>query len=461
MSTTTDHQESQPPLTADCPLSAAEQTNNLLRFGLNVGLIYLVAPVLYVGIAQAALFKSLCASDTVANLPASMYLWTTPLPVLVAWYFPAVRLLRPMLYLAYVLSACVGVLVVVALLSESPRLVIGAVLLHAAVLGCTNGVVAVCQWEVLGRGVTERRRGQAFSLAYGFGPLLAVVGSLGSQLILDGKLGPLILNELEYPWTWVLLYGATVPVMALAAWSSLGFIVPQPLQEVERKPFWPEMVGGFKEFFGYRLILIAAVAYILVYSGGNMILQNISLYTRDVLGEEPEKYAGYQLALRFSFKVVSGFILGWLITVTHPKAALLFTTSLCLAGVVWAMEVPGKWYLVSFGILGAGELMGAYYPYYILCCSAKSRIRRNMAYCSMITMPVGLAGIMFGGISDFFGKRHGSAFGLRLSFLVAIIMLAGTLLWVMLTLPNRPGPRECDMDESDREPIVKGKADGN
>jgi hypothetical protein len=156
-----------------------------------------------------------------------------------------------------------------------------------------------------------------------------------------------------------------------------------------------------------------------------------------------------QLALRFGFKALTGVFLGWLVTRTHPKANLLVTGSLCLAGVWWALVVPGKWYLVSFALLGGGELFGFYYPYYILCCSAKSRMRRNMAYASMITWPVGFAGILFGRISD--------NFGLPMSFVVSYWIIAATLLLVYFGLPARPGPRESDMDASDRVPILKGK----
>ncbi len=75
-------------------------------FSINTALIYLAAPVLYVGIVQAALCKRLQAPDIVANLPASVYLWATPVPVLIAWYFPYVRLFKPLLCGAY---ACRGV----------------------------------------------------------------------------------------------------------------------------------------------------------------------------------------------------------------------------------------------------------------------------------------------------------------------------------------------------------------
>ena len=37
------------------------------------------------------------------------------------------------------------------------------------------------------------------------------------------------------------------------------------------------------------------------------------------------------------------------------------------------MLVPGPWFLLAFGLLGAGELYGVYFPNYILCCSPKAQ----------------------------------------------------------------------------------------
>ena len=85
---------------------------------------------------------------------------------------------------------------------------------------------------------------------------------------------------------------------------------------------------------------------------------------------------------------MAGLLLGWLLVRTHPRAGLTATTFLCLAGLVWALLVPGKWYLVSFGILGAGELYGVYYPNYLISCSPTSMVRRNLAYANLLALPV-------------------------------------------------------------------------
>ena len=69
--------------------------------------------------------------------------------------------------------------------------------------------------------------------------------------------------------------------------------------------------------------------------------------------------------LRFSFKVVAGAVLGWVLTRTNPRVGILATSSIFLVAQIWAMCVTGPWYLVAFGLHGAGELVGVYAPNYI------------------------------------------------------------------------------------------------
>ncbi|HKI35030.1 MAG TPA: MFS transporter [Gemmataceae bacterium] len=433
----------------DCPLTHREQTRNLLIYTANWALLYLASPVTYVGLLQATLLKRLGYSDAVSNLPASVYLWTTPLPVLVAWYFPQVRLLKRLMVFAFAVVGAMGALAAAAVLWLGPDWVLAALLVAAAVLGCAIGVIGTCLWEVLGRGVSESRRGQALGLAFGVGPVFAVLASLASQVVLGGKVQgfdlPFSLPTLPYPWSFAALFAASVPVMAWAAFQSSWFVVPPPPVEVARRPFVEGVLGGFGRFFGYRLVLIAAVAYVLVYSG-HEVLQNISLYTREAIGQEPDRYAGLQLTLRFGFQIVAGFFLGWLLLKPSPKALLLTTAFLSLLGVAWALAVPGVWFLVGFGILGAGELFGVYYPNYILGCSPKSKMPRNMAFTSLVVMPVGFAPLLYGVISDPLGGED-KLLGFRLSFAASLALLLATMALVLVGLPARPRPRRaagCD-----------------
>src|SRR5438552_9159885 len=108
----------------ECPLSTGQQSRNLILFGVNVGLIYLAAPVLYVGITQAALCERLDADATVSNLPSTVYFSTTPLPILIAWYLPQVRFLRPVLVGCYSTAAIAGAAMTATLLLPTPNLLV-------------------------------------------------------------------------------------------------------------------------------------------------------------------------------------------------------------------------------------------------------------------------------------------------------------------------------------------------
>src|SRR5262245_48066814 len=89
-----------PPAADECPLPAAAQTRNLVLYALTVGAVYLGAPVLYVGVVQANLLNELGTGDFLANLPSTAYLLTAPVALFIAWYFPQVRALQPVLIVA-------------------------------------------------------------------------------------------------------------------------------------------------------------------------------------------------------------------------------------------------------------------------------------------------------------------------------------------------------------------------
>ncbi len=427
-------------------LSPQLQARNSLIYATLVSLIYLAAPVLYVGFVQAALCERLEASKMVSNLPTTAYLGLAAFPILIAWLVPQVKWLKLTLCVSYAVIAALGAMVTAVLLLDTPNwLRITALVAHGAILGCANGVVWTFNWEALGRGVSEARRGRAFTLAYGIGPVFAVIGSLGSQLLLTNKLfgwHPTWWWEIAYPYNFALLFGASVPIMALAAILSYLYVIPLPRQEAERRPFGETVFGGLGQFFSYRLILIACIAYLLIYSG-HSVQNNMSLFSKEAVDVPAEQLVGYQNALRFACKVLAGFLLGWILTRTNPRAGLFVTGILDIASVLWVLFVPGMWFLLAFGLNGAGELFGVYFPNYVVCCSPKSKIRRNMAFVMLIQTPVAFAPVLFGRIADLWG--------LRSSFWVAVAILVFVMVLVAVALPARPRPRAEDLEAADLE----------
>ncbi len=430
---------------ADCLLPRQQQRRNLLIYGANWGLIYLASPVTYVGVVQAAFLNRLEFDTTMANLPTGVYLWTSPLAVLIVWAFPQVRMLKPLLIGSFLLTAGMGGLVTAAAVLLNREAVLLALSAHAAVWGCCNGVVFACQWEMVGRGIAEARRGLALALAFGAGPVLAVLAAVGSQLILAGGIRgielPFEAPQVSFPWNFAVLFAASVPILGLAALLSGLFVVPEPAAEVAGQPAGLVLKEA-GQYFGHRLILIAALGYVLVYSG-LMVNNNISLYPKVLLDQPPDSYAGLLLVLRYGFKIVAGFFLGGLLMMTNPKTLLVLTPALIVAGVVWALTVPWPWFLVCFGLLGAGELFGVYFPNYILGCSTQAQMRRHMALTCLIAWPVGFAPVLYGFIADFFGPED-RPFGFQVSFLASLAILTAAIFLVLVALPARPRPKEIE-----------------
>lgn len=485
-----------------CPLSWPQQRWNLILFALCTGTQYLAAPVLYVGITQASLCDRLGADARTSNLPGTLFFAMTAMPALIAWLSPKVSELKRNLCLCYGASALMLLTLAITLASPvSDQFKLGMIVLQGGVSGAVMPAAIAALWEVIGRGSDESRRGLALGLAFGAGPLLAVLGSFGQTALLGGDLFGLHFDGLEYPRNFIILFGAGVPIMALSALLSQFFVITPVENEPPREPVisvigllvgLPLMfaavilmhfsahpadpnataaanaaqAGSVFETLGYltaigaalcfiyhfrtilqqRVLLLATIVTVLVYAG-NVIPSNMNLYSREALGDLPEKFAGVQNMLRFSFKVVTGATLGWLLTRTNPRIGILATSGIFLVAQIWAMFVTGPWYLVAFGIHGAGELVGVYAPNYIVSASRRDQLRRNMAFVTMLMVPAAPAGYLFGAIVDGVKRANWTAFGLnstalgfRLSFFVCgLLILCGIILAIAL-LPSKPRP---------------------
>jgi MFS family permease len=424
------------------PLEPRLQNRNALIYATQISMTYLGAPALYIGFVQAGLCKHLDTSNTIANLPSTVFLSMVWVAVVVAWLFPQARMLKTVLTSSYKFMAAANAMVAIVLCANLSReFIVGALIVHAAVVGAANGVINVLGWEVLSRGVSLRARGKALALAFGWGPAFAVLGSLGAQLLLNGELfhwvPPTWLTVL-YPYNYALLFALSTASMVLAAYLTRLYHIPLPEVEAERGDFFSDMKESLRSFLSHRILLIASVAYLLVYCG-NMVQNNMSLFTQEAVGRMPEELAGYQLVLRFSFKMLCGFFLGWLLVRTNPKTPLLVTIGLQIAGVLWVLFVPGYWFLLAFGINGAGELFGVYYMNYPMQCSAKSQVRRNLAFMSVLSTLVGLSPVFYGWVSD--------TWNLRASFWAALALLLFTAVMVIVKLPANPQPPTGDGSE--------------
>ena len=124
---------------------------------------------------------------------------------------------------------------------------------------------------------------------------------------------------------------------------------------------------------------------------------------------------------------------------------ILATAAICLVSQVWAMLVTGPWYLATFLIFGAGELIGVYCPNYIVSSSRTSDLRRNMGFVTMLMVPAAPAGYLYGAIVDFVKGHKLTAFGLtseslgfRLSFLASGLFILSGIVVAVTLLPKQP-----------------------
>ena len=427
------------------------QRRNIVLYVAKWCIIYLAAPVLYVGFVQAGLCKRLGASDFIANLPSSAYLLFAAFPIFMAWAVPQVRHLKLVMTIGYIITAVMGAITAAVLWLPVPDWIrVTVIIAHAAIVACSSGTAWVFEWELIGRSVSESRRGTMFAIAFSVGPLFAVIGSLGAQLVINNEVfgwSPSFWESVPYPHNYAALYAATLPLMLLAAYLANNYILPLPAVEVQRQTFVRGVFGGFGRFVSNRLIFIACLAYLLIYSG-MMIQNNMVLFTREAVGLAEDTFVGYQLAIRFGCKVFAGLMLGWLLKVTNPRMNLFVTALLVICGVVWILISPlfgvGLIFLIAFGFNGAGELMGNYYPYYVLCLSPKSQMRRNMAFVMLLSAPVGFAPALYGAVSD--------TWSLTASFWVALAVLLVGFTLVAAMLPARPRPRVEDLEAADLKP---------
>ncbi|MFM7292013.1 MAG: hypothetical protein ACKO6B_12400 [Planctomycetia bacterium] len=421
-------------------LPAATQTRNLLLFSGCVGMVYLAAPVLYVGGTHAALLDQLEASSALANAPEVLYLLFLFAPLLVTSFFRHPGWLKPLLVTAYLCIGAGTALVVAAIAAGcSPRVVSAVVLAQAIINGLSLSTANALVWESLGRGVSESRRGGTLALAYGIGPILAAVGALGSQVLLTGAtLGIRFAPPPAFPGNFATLFAAATVPMLVAAVLASRFVVPPRAVAAADAGDRDGLVARLVGFFGDPLLRRTAIAAVLIYTSVPCVA-NLTLYTREAMGEVPSDLVMYQTALRFATKAVAGLLLGWLMTKTHPLAGLLATGSLCLVTPLYACFATGLAYLATFQIYGGGELFGAYITNYVLSSSRPNHLRRNLACALLLLVFAAPFGLLFGRIADLVGRAVDPATGFRASFITCAV-LVGTGLIVALTLPRRPRP---------------------
>lgn len=379
-------------------------------------LVYLSAPVLYVGVVQAAFLDRLGANATIANLPSSTYLLGFISPIICAWYFPA-RLEQSIVERAYAIVAASMLLMCAAVFLPAPDwLRITAVIGQGLIIGIINSVTAIYSFKCLTRGTTEKGRAWAFKYAFGFGPLAAVAGSLSAQMLLAGKV-----PGCPYPYNFGVLYVVALPCTVACALLAKRYRIAA-IPEVAAPPFWGYLAGSAKAFVQDRRLLAAWVAFFLWFCTHGA-MSNLSLYTREAVGRAPLELAGVIMALRFGVKAAAGFGLGALAMQFGARAAMMATVVLLGCGIVWPFFSSGYGYLLAFGLMGAGELGGVYFMNYVISISAPATTTRNIALLSLAGPASSIAPAIHGSLTDGFGFHASFIFGAITAALSFVLLM--------------------------------------
>ena len=415
------------PVEPETPVPARLQRRNLICYSTTRMLMYLAAPMTYVDVMHGTLIDKMGGSRLMANLPTSVNLWMTLSGVFVAWLIPDRRLVRRVAVTAFSLEAILGAVVGLALfLPTGDAFKIALLLLHAIVLGACGITAEIYTWEILSKSMSREWRGRTLGLAFGIGPLFAVLGSIGADYILKGKIA-----WLSYPHDYALCFALTAPILGSVALIARAYFVPPTPDQKQRPPLLTHIFGGLWDFMRQRQFYLLIAAYLISYVAW-MVYVNGSLNIRNVLGVEPKEYAGTIQALRFGGKMVAGFLLGFLAARRGAKAGALATLGLTGLGVLWLVTAQGMPYLGAFALFGAGELAGVYFPNYCVSASQPEQTKRNLSFLYLTGLLVGPIPALHGLVAD--------RAGFRASFLIALVAAAVAIM-LAAKLPYR-APRK-------------------
>jgi MFS family permease len=195
--------------------------------------------------------------------------------------------------------------------------------------------------------------------------------------------------------------------------------------KVEDEPAQPlvrYLVASTRAYAAIRALILLWAAYLL-WNCTLGAVANLSLYTREAVGRDPKELSGLIMAIRFGCKSAGGFILGLLAVRYGLRSSVLATIGFFAAGMAWAWAAPGHTYLVVFGLLGAGELGGAYIPNLGMTLSPVAAGARNLSILTLATPASSFAPALHGWLTDRLGFHASFIFGLTTALLALALVL--------------------------------------
>jgi MFS family permease len=392
-------------------LTASDRHNGRI-FAICYMLLYFSAPVLYIGVVQASLLDRLGASKVIANLPSSTYMLGQVAPLFLSWLVPH-RLERKMVVWSNLATGAVISAVFLTLaIPCATELRVAALVTQGLLQGLSGSASFVFMLQCLRRGTTEIGLANALKQTFSTTPFVAVAGSLGAQYLLKPGL-----PFLPYPYDFAAIHAVGALCSFGIAAASARFELA-PLADEERPPFFQSMATYLREFFGSPQLTRLWIAYVFWYAALS-VTSNLALYTRQAMGVPPENLSGLIMAIRFGCKAVGGYILGAISVRQGIRAGVLGTMALLGVGAGWAWAAPGAAFLFAFGLLGAGELGGAYLPNFVSSLSSPAQAARNLAVITLATPASSFAPVLHGALTE--------RYGFWASFLLTIALAAAGL----------------------------------
>ncbi|MCX6623418.1 MAG: hypothetical protein NTY38_20610, partial [Acidobacteria bacterium] len=117
-------------------------------------LTFLCAPVIYIGVVQAALLDKLGTSATIANLPMSTFQFAQIAPLFVVWFVPHCREKYAAVVSASITAVLTALVAVVLFVPCSAEVRVWTVIAHGLSQGLTSSVSLVFLIQCLKRGAT-------------------------------------------------------------------------------------------------------------------------------------------------------------------------------------------------------------------------------------------------------------------------------------------------------------------
>jgi MFS family permease len=382
-------------------------------------LLFLIAPVYYVGVLQAALCDKLGAGPAISNLPTSLWLVGFVTPFFVTRIIPLRLEGRVLMWTTSINAISMTFVCAALVLPVGNNVRIAVIVCQMFVYGILGSTSGVYIFQCLGRGTTKEGRAKTLKWTFSVGPLVAVGSSLGAQYVLNGGF-----KSLPFPYDFALLYFIGVPCMFAIAILSSRYDLPAA-EEVVQPPVFSYIKESVTSFVGVRSLVILWLGYFLWYCVSNA-MPNFSLYTREVIGRDPKELAGAIQALRFGFKACAGFLLGVIALRWGVRAPIVTTMLVFVAAIIWGWTVPGYAYLIAFGFMGAAELGAAYFLNYAIANSSPANGARNIALLQLAVPASSISPVLHGVLTGRFG------FPASFTFALATALVG---LWLVYRLP--------------------------